>query len=210
MEGNKDVVIRTNYDELNGRLMSNSFYRGERLKLAGEDLPLMQASNDDSDILRDAMFAAENDVTAILTLNLGKVFIILRDAAESITVNGVEHLRKPELDKDNLYAFGNYYTYNESPSVGDELFEADGTASESSISNIGKKGTTIKLRAMSNFDSEYALNVAVQEYVAERMLAAWLEIVYPTEAAAAIARASEKIAVLESVANKREKPKRVY
>ena len=210
MEGNKVVVIRTIYSELNGRLMSNSYYRGERLKLAGDDLSLVQAGDDDSELLRDAMFTAENEVMALLILKLGRVFSLLRDAVQSIEVDGVECDRKPELDRDGLFAFGNYYTTKENPNVGDELIEVDGTVSSNTITNIGKIGTIIKLRAMSNFDSEFALNVAVEEYVSERMLAAWLEIVYPAEAAVSIARANDKIGVVERVAIEREKPKRVY
>ncbi len=210
MEGNKVVVIRTIYSELNGRLMSNSYYRGERLKLAGNDLSLVQAGDDDSELLRDAMFTAENEVMTLLILKLGRVFSLIRDAAQSIEVNGVECDRKPELDRDSLFAFGDYYTTKENPNVGDELLEVDGTVSANTITNVGKIGTIIKLRAMSNFDSEFALNVAVEEYVAERMLAAWLEIVYPAEAAVSIARANDKIGVVERVAIEREKPKRVY
>lgn len=208
MEGNKIISLSTDYKVLIEVLMSNSYYRGERLKSADTNLAMVQASIDNDDILQDVMLAAENDVVAMLQGRLGRVTKIVRNAPKSIFVDGAEVKRDPQNDRDGLFAWGGYFTEEEFPTEKTTLHDSDGTVSAKSITGIGEKGTVIKVAAMSNFASELPLNVAIEDYIAERMLAGWLEVVYPAEAVAVANRAIEKMAVAERIAVEREKPKR--
>jgi hypothetical protein len=208
MEGNRIIRFETDYKTLMEVLMSNAYYRGERLKSADSGLSMVQASVDDDDMLKDVMLSAENDVIAMLTGRLGRVAQVVRNAPRSIVVNGVECVRRPDRDRDGKFAWGNYFTETEFPGENAVVLGGDMLPLEEGKITLGKKGTVIEVAAMSNFASELSLNVVIGDYVAERMLAGWLEAVYPNEAGVVLAKANEKMVAAERIATEREKPKR--
>ena len=72
MEGNKVLEFEVDENVIMGKIATNSYYRGERMKTGErENAAIMQSGEDNKDILADELDIAERSVMGLISRNLG-------------------------------------------------------------------------------------------------------------------------------------------